>query len=131
MEVIKILGQANPDAVTNTQLYTVPIDKGTVISYLNICNMDAYDAFVNVAVIRGHLPETGPESKSYIEYHMMVYGNCSSQRMKGVTLAQGDTIAVYASSEHITFNLFGSEFDQTYDYDETYQYDYGYAEAVG
>jgi hypothetical protein len=48
--------------------------------------------------------------------------------MKGVTLAQGDTVVVYANSEHITFNLFGSEFNQTYDYDETLPYGYGYPE---
>lgn len=131
MEVIKILGQANPAAITNTMLYTVPIDKGTVISYLNICNMDTNDANINIAVIRGGMPEGNPENKSYIEYGMLVYANCSSQRMKGVTLAQGDTVAVYASSEHITFNLFGSEFNQTFDYDETYDYGYGYGEAVG
>jgi hypothetical protein len=125
MEVLKILGQENPESVTTTQLYSVPIDKGCVVSYINICNMDAYDAFINIGVIRGHIPEGGVANQSYIEYHMMVYGNCSAQRMKGVTLAQGDTIAVYASSEHITFSLFGSEFDQTFDYDETLPYGYG------
>jgi hypothetical protein len=128
MEVIKILGQANPSAEFNTILYSVPIDKGTVISYMNICNMDSNDAAVNIAVIRGHLPEIGVDSISYIEYGMLVYANCSSQRMKGVTLAQGDTVVVYANSEHITFNLFGSEFNQTYDYDETLPYGYGYPE---
>lgn len=128
MEVIKILGQANPSTEFNTILYSVPIDKGTVISYMNICNMDSNDAAVNIAVIRGHLPEIGVDSISYIEYGMLVYANCSSQRMKGVTLAQGDTVVVYANSEHITFNLFGSEFNQTYDYDETLPYGYGYPE---
>jgi hypothetical protein len=83
---------------------------------------------VNIALIRGHLPEGGADLKSYIEYGMLVYANCSSQRMKGVTLAQGDTVVVYANSEHITFNLFGSEFNQTFDYDETYDY-YGYGQV--
>lgn len=133
MEVIKILGQSNPEAITNTMLYTVPIDKGTVISYSNICNMDANDGVVNIAVIRGFMPESGIELKSYIEYGMIVYANCSSQRMKGVTLAQGDTVIVYANTEHIAFSLFGSEFNQTFDYDETYDYGYGYGygEVIG
>lgn len=126
MEVVKILGQSNPEATINTMLYTVPIDKGAVISHLNICNLDFYDAFVFVSIIRGHLPESGVENKSYIEYNMMIYAHSSSQRMKGVTLAQGDTVIIYATTDHISFNLFGSEFDQSFDYDESYGYGYGY-----
>jgi len=31
-------------------------------------------------------------------------------------MAQGDIVSIYASSEHISFQLFGSEFDQTFEY---------------
>jgi hypothetical protein len=112
MEVIKVLGKVSPSATTLTTLYTVPTDKGAVISSLNICNRDTYDATIRIAIYRTE----SPASADYLEYNMMVYGNCSAQRLKGVTMAQGDIVSIYASSEHISFQLFGSEFDQTFEY---------------
>jgi hypothetical protein len=112
MEVIRVLGTSSPSANTFTALYTVGEDKGTVISMLNICNRDVYDATIRIAVYRGE----SPSNSNYLEYGMVVYGNCSAQRLKGVTLAQGDKVGIWASSEHISFNLFGSLFDQTFEY---------------
>ena len=112
MEVIKLLGAVSPDPNTLDVVYTVPADKGAVVSSMNICNRDSYDATIQIMIYRG----ATPDPKNYLEFNMLVYGNCSAQRMKGVTLAQGDKVGVYASSEHISFNLFGSEFDQSYEY---------------
>lgn len=134
METIKILGQSNPITTQNTILYTVPIDKGCVISHLNILNIGLNTEYYNLAVINGFLPESGVPLKSYIEYEKSLNSHTSEIKLKGVTLAQGDTIIVNVGSEageipsNLSFNLFGSEFDQTYDYDETlpYGYDYGY-----
>ena len=112
MEVIRVLGTSSPSASNFTTLYTVGQDKGAVISMLNICNRDSYDATIRIAVYRTE----SPLNAEYLEYGMVVYGNCSAQRLKGVTLAQGDKIGIWASSEHISFNLFGSTFDQTFEY---------------
>jgi hypothetical protein len=109
MEVIKILGTSSPSANTFSLLYIVGEDKGAVISMLNICNIDSYDATIRIAIYQTE----SPSNANYLEYGMLIYGNCSAQRLKGVTLAQGDKIGIWASSENITFNLFGSEFDQT------------------
>jgi len=112
MEVIRVLGTSSPTANNFTTLYSVGLDKGAVISMLNICNRDSYDATINIAVFRTESPAIA----DYLEYGMIIYGNCSAQRLKGVTLAQGDKIGIWASSEHISFNLFGSTFDQTFEY---------------
>lgn len=112
MEVIRVLGTSSPSANNLTTLFTVGEDKGAVISVLNICNRDSYDATIRIAVYRTE----SPASADYLEYGMVVYGNCSAQRLKGVTLAQGDIVGIWASSEHISFNLFGSTFDQTFEY---------------
>lgn len=112
MEVIRVLGTSSPSANTLSTLYTVGEDKGAVISVLNICNRDNYDATIRIAVHRSE----SPANSNYLEYGMIVYGNCSSNRLKGITLAQGDKISIWASSEHISFNLFGSTFDQTFEY---------------
>lgn len=114
MEVIKILGQSSPSSTFET-IYTVPVDKGCVISYLNIVNRDLYDATIRIQVGSEDVIENSPEL-SWVEYEMLIYSNCSAQRLKGVSLAQGDRIIVTSSTEHITFALFGSEFDQTYEY---------------
>lgn len=116
MEVIKVLGQASPDANDLTFLYTVGEDKGAVISMLNICNRDSNDATINISIYRPIEQEEQPANANYLEYAMLVYGNCSAQRLKGVTLAQGDTVAVWASSANVSFNIFGSEFYQTFEY---------------
>ena len=112
MEVIRVLGTSSPSASTLSLLFTVGVDKAAVISMLNICNRDSYDATIRIAVYRTE----SPASADYLEYGMVVYGNCSAQRLKGVTLAQGDIVGIWASSEHISFNLFGSTFDQTFEY---------------
>lgn len=112
MEVIRVLGTSSPSASTLSLLFTVGVDKGAVISMLNICNRDSYDATIRIAVYRTE----SPANSEYLEYGMVIYGNCSAQRLKGVTLAQGDKIGVWASSEHISFNLFGSTFDQSFEY---------------
>lgn len=112
MEVIRVLGTSSPSASNFTLLYTVGQDKGAVISILNICNRDSNDATIRIAVYR----DESPVNAEYLEYGMVVYGNCSAQRLKGVTLAQGDKIGIWASSEHVSFNLFGSTFDQTFEY---------------
>lgn len=112
MEVIRVLAQSKPAGGGFYALFGVGIDKGVVISFLNICNTDVYDASVRIAIYR----DESPDPEHYVEYGMLIYGNCSAQRLKGVTLAQGDKIGVYSSSGNVTFSLFGSEFDQSYEY---------------
>jgi len=114
MEVIKILGQVSPNS-TNEIIYTVPADKGCVISYINICNRDVYDGEISIQIGSSENIDNQPEI-TWMENGMIVYSKCSAQRLKGVTLAQGDIVQVTSSTEHITFVLFGSEFDQTFEY---------------
>ena len=118
MEVIKILGRNVSNGNNLLQLYQVPSNKGGVISFLNICNLDLYDANISIAIAPDGVygTEAGISTEHYLELNMLVYGNCSAQRLKGVTLAAGDTIVVYGSTELISFNLFGSEFDQSFQY---------------
>lgn len=114
MEVIKILGQVCPTSTSET-IYTVPSDKGCVISYINICNRDNYDGEISIQIGNSNALSESPEI-TWMENGMIVYSKCSAQRLKGVTLAQGDIVKVTSSTEFITFVLFGSEFDQTFEY---------------
>lgn len=114
MEVIKILGQANPKS-TSEYLYIVPENKGCVISTLNILNKDVNDSIIDIQI--GSIENIDNNTEiTYVEYGMLVYANCSSQRLKGVTLAAGDIVLVRTNTDLITFSLFGSEFDQNFSY---------------
>jgi hypothetical protein len=115
MEVIKVLGREISDGNNLINMYTVPVGKGCVISNLNICNLDKYDSEISIAIAPLDVFNEGFSSlKFYLELNMIVYANCSSQRLKGVTLSANECVLVYGASEFISFNLFGSEFDQTF-----------------
>lgn len=114
MEVIKILGQVSPQTTAEV-IYTVPTDKGAVISSINICNTDTNDSTISIQVGSSENIDNSPEI-TWVESGMLVYANCSAQRMKGISLAQGDIVKVTSSSDYVTFVLFGSEFDQTFEY---------------
>jgi hypothetical protein len=132
MEVIKILGQANPQT-TEEILYIVPANKGCVISQLNIVNRDYYDATINIKIGSAENIEYNPEI-TWVEQDMLIYSKCSSQRLKGITLAAGDIVQITSSTDFISFSLFGSEFDQNFSYDGDNgngDYGYGYGEIVG
>lgn len=114
MEVVKILGQVCPLS-TSQIIYTVPANKGCVISFLNIVNREHYDSTISIQVGNSESLDNEPEI-TWLESAMIVYGNCSAQRLKGVTLAAGDIIEVTSFSDNVTFVLFGSEFDQSFEY---------------
>lgn len=114
MEVVKILGKASPK-LSEEDIYTVPAGKGCVISHINICNADFYDTDISIQI--GQPNDFLYNSDlTYAEYGMLVYAKCSAQRLKGVTLAEGDSIKVGSNNEFVTFILFGSEFDQSFQY---------------
>ena len=114
MEVIKILGQANPSSTTEI-IYIVPESKGCVISQLNIVNRDYYDATISIQIGSSENIEFNPEI-TWVEQDMLIYSKCSSQRLKGITLAAGDIVQITSSTDSISFSLFGSEFDQNFSY---------------
>jgi hypothetical protein len=126
MEVIKILGQAAPQS-TSEIIYIVPEDKGCVISQLNIVNRDYYDATISIKIGSAENLEYNPEI-TWVEQDMLIYSKCSSQRLKGITLAAGDIVEITSSTDFISFSLFGSEFDQNFSYtdNEVIGYGYGY-----
>ena len=119
MEVIKILGQAAPaipEAGSASEiLYIVPENKGCVISQLNIVNRDYYDATISIQIGSSENIEFNPEI-TWVEQDMLIYSKCSSQRLKGITLAAGDIVQITSSTDIISFSLFGSEFDQNFSY---------------
>ena len=102
----KVLGQSNPAANTNTDLYTVPASTSAVCSTLVICNQAASAATFRVAVRPAGAAISAPQ---YISYDTNINANDSITMTIGITLATTDVITVYASSADFSFNAFGSE----------------------
>jgi hypothetical protein len=104
--VYKVLGQANPSATTNTNLYTVPASTSTVCSTINICNQIASSATFRVAVRPAGATLSGVH---YLCYDTAIPANDTISLTIGITLATTDVVTVYASSPSLSFSLFGSE----------------------
>jgi hypothetical protein len=102
----KVLGQSNPAANTNIDLYTVPAATSTVCSTLVICNQAATGATFRVAV---RPAGAAIATTQYLAYDSNINANDSITLTIGITLATTDVITVRANSTTVSFSLFGSE----------------------
>jgi hypothetical protein len=102
----KVLGQSNPSANTNTDLYTVPAATSTVCSTLVICNQAATGATFRIAVRPGG---ASIATSQYLSYDTNINANDSITLTIGITLATTDIVTVRANSATVSFSLFGSE----------------------
>lgn len=103
---IKVLGQVNPSAQTVTTLYTVPAATSTIVSTLNICNLDVSAGTFKVAV---RPAGATLENKHYICFNTALPAYDSISLTLGLTLGNTDVVTVNASSALLSFSLFGSE----------------------
>ena len=102
----KVLGQSNPSATTNTNLYTVPAQKEAILSSIVITNQAATGGSYRVAI------RPNGESiaaKHYIAYDRTIGANATETHTIGVTMDAADIVTVFASSGTMSFNAFGVE----------------------
>lgn len=102
----KVLGQVNPAATTNTDLYTVGAGKSAVVSTITVANQADTAATFRIAI---RPAGAAIDPKHYIAYGTTVAANDSTAFTLGVTLAATDIVTVYASASTVSFNAFGSE----------------------
>ena len=102
----KVLGQSNPSANTNIDLYTVPANTSSVCSTLVICNQAASAATFRVAV---RPAGASIATQHYTSYDTNLNANDSITVTIGITLATTDVVTVRANTTTVSFNLFGSE----------------------
>jgi hypothetical protein len=103
----KILGQAAPSATTNADLYVVPSGKETIVSTLTVANR-------STSVASSYRIAISPNGATLEDSHYIAFGvslnpSDTATITLGITLDASDKIIVYASSENLTFNLFGME----------------------
>lgn len=102
----KVLGQSNPAATTDTNLYTVPAATQTVISTVSVCNRSASAAAFRIAVRPAGAVLA---NQHYLAFDVTVNAKSTISWTIGITLASTDIVTVRASTADLTFSAFGSE----------------------
>jgi len=105
-EVLKVLGQSAPGAITLTDLYTVPAATSTTISSVTICNRSATSTTFRVSVA---VAGAADATNQYVYFDQLIDGNSTYIATIGITLAATDKIRVYAGTANLTFSAFGVE----------------------
>jgi len=104
--VYKVLGQSSPSATTDTDVYTVPSATSAVVSTISVCNRSDTAASYRIAVRPAGATIA---NQHYIAYDIALAANDTTALTLGVSLATTDVVTVYASTDNLTFNIFGSE----------------------
>jgi hypothetical protein len=104
--IYKVLGQSEPAANTDTNLYTVPANTTAVCSTLTAVNKAATTTTIRLAV--------SPSGANLINQHYIVYDAALAASdtlflSLGMTLAATDVVRVYANNANVSFSMFGSE----------------------
>jgi len=102
----KVLGQSAPSATTNTDVYTVPSDRESVISTIVIANREATAGTFRLAVRPNG---AAIADQHYLAYDVPIAANDSTTLTLGLTLEATDVITFYASSANMSINVSGSE----------------------
>lgn len=102
----KVLGQSNPAATTNTDLYTVGSGKSAVVSTITVTNQATSGATFRIAV---RPAGAAISALHYIAYGSTIAPNDTVALTLGITLAATDVVTIYASTTTLSFNAFGSE----------------------
>lgn len=105
-DTIKILGQLNPSAATDEDLYTVPANASAVTSSITICETGGGNPTIRIAM--------RPKGGSILTSHYIVYDKTLAANQflvinGGFTLAQGDIVTVRSSTADVAFSVFGVE----------------------
>lgn len=102
----KILGQSNPAATTNTDVYTVPAASSSVVSTISITSLDSSSQTFRIAFRKAGATI---DNKHYLAYNTTIAALDTVVLTLGITLAATDVITVYASNANLVFQVFGSE----------------------
>jgi hypothetical protein len=100
----RLLGQNKPDALVNTNLFTVTTGNQVQFS-LFVCNQDSEIDRFTVALIPAGEPET---LNTYIAYRTPLIGN-GVFAASGLYLNSGDQVVVESENGYISFTATGIE----------------------
>ena len=103
----KILGQIDLTTTALENVYTVPLDRETVISTVVIANRDSDATTFTIA-----LRDAGATvaNKHYLAFDVPIKGNDSTTITLGITAEATDVLSVLAGTANaLSVNVFGTE----------------------
>lgn len=103
---IKILGQVNPAATTETQLYA-STGVTAAVSSIVVCNQAGTSATYRIAVVDS--TSGSAAAKNWIVYGATVPASDTVVIPAGITMAASQQIRVFASTANLSFSAFGTE----------------------
>jgi hypothetical protein len=98
-----ILGQANPAAITNTTVYTVPAST-TATFTVSMCNRSASTIAVRLAIAS----TATPVDSEWIEYDALIPPNSVLERT-GIVAQAAERVVTYVSAAAVSVNVYGFE----------------------
>ena len=102
----KVLGQINPAGNTLTNVYVVPASFTSVVSSLMVCNQNATNALISIAV----QPNANTiATKHYLVYNATLPANDSIPYTIGITLGSGDILSANTNSANVSITAFGMQ----------------------
>lgn len=106
----KVLGQINPTANSQANVYSVPVGTEAVISTIAICNQTGSNASYSLIVIPGNEAFSDPaNAKHFVVRGATVPAADTIMLTVGITANTGTLIACNTNSNNISFSIFGSE----------------------
>jgi len=105
-DIIKVLGQLDTAATTETTLYTVPNLAQTTVSSFVACNRTGSAITFRLRV---NVAGASNDDKQFLYYDKSVAANSTFTAVIGICLGQKDVLKVYASAVDMSFNIFGVE----------------------
>lgn len=103
---LKILGQAAPDATTDTVVYTVAAEKASVLSTIVVCNRGAVASTYRLAIVPSG---EALGNAHYVAYEAVLPAYSSDYHRGGFTVSAGDTVQVYCATADYSVSVFGDE----------------------
>jgi len=97
-----ILGKADLEAATNTDIYTVSSDTFATAN-INLCNRTDSAITARIAIRSGALDDA-----DYLEYDTSIPAHGVLER-SGIVLSAGETIVAYASAVGVSVRVHGFE----------------------
>ena len=105
----KVLGQINPTANTQTNVYVVPAATQAVVSSVTVCNYSTSNAFYSLAVMPPGAYSNPASNSSYYILGGMVPAIETIILTIGLTGNAGTVFTANTSHSNVIINMFGSE----------------------
>ena len=105
----KILGQVNPSANGQANVYVVPANTEAVLSTITVCNQSASNNSFSLIVMPPENYADPANAENYIIRGAVVPAADTLVLTMGLTVQANSILACNTNSANISFSVFGSE----------------------